>query len=513
MEMLTIARRGFLKGAGGIAGASMLPSKIWAQEGRNIVIGVQRLPENISPGRDTADYTVPISYNVFDKLIEPDFHNQMRLGPGLATSWDIDGHREIVFTLRQGVKFHNGDDMTAEDVAFTFSKERREADGPVRLAQFFSNVSESNAIDDHTVQMVMDGVDPIIEQRFSMWSSEIVNKRAYLDAPSYGEWAQRPIGTGPFKVAELNTDKFVLEAHDDYWGGSPNVRSLTFVEVPEVAGRIAGLASGDFDVITVVPVDQISTIDNYDEIEVVGGPGAKIRILIFNQGEFAHPMMKNVHFRRALSYAIDRQLIVDALFAGRARLPNGLQLPSFGEVYDTEYPVPAYDPELAREELAKSGYNGEVIDYPLLPNVIDTEVAVAEVLREMWKAVGIDVDLQIRENWRQITRGHHSIRNMSATMVWQDPATILWRLFKPSVMKGRGWGWVNDTFNENGLVLENEPDKAARRDAFRAMMTEWETADPMGVVLFQEVWLYGKKKDIGWQPYVLPYMDFGPNNV
>ncbi|MDE0529935.1 MAG: ABC transporter substrate-binding protein [Albidovulum sp.] len=511
--MLTIARRGFLKGAGGIAGASMLPSKIWAQEGRNIVIGVQRLPENISPGRDTADYTVPISYNVFDKLIEPDFHNQMRLGPGLATSWDIDGHREIVFTLRQGVKFHNGDDMTAEDVAFTFSKERREADGPVRLAQFFSNVSESNAIDDHTVQMVMDGVDPIIEQRFSMWSSEIVNKRAYLDAPSYGEWAQRPIGTGPFKVAELNTDKFVLEAHDDYWGGSPNVRSLTFVEVPEVAGRIAGLASGDFDVITVVPVDQISTIDNYDEIEVVGGPGAKIRILIFNQGEFAHPMMKNVHFRRALSYAIDRQLIVDALFAGRARLPNGLQLPSFGEVYDTEYPVPAYDPELAREELAKSGYNGEVIDYPLLPNVIDTEVAVAEVLREMWKAVGIDVDLQIRENWRQITRGHHSIRNMSATMVWQDPATILCRLFKPSVMKGRGWGWVNDTFNENGLVLENEPDKAARRDAFRAMMTEWETADPMGVVLFQEVWLYGKKKDIGWQPYVLPYMDFGPNNV
>ncbi|MDE0112911.1 MAG: ABC transporter substrate-binding protein [Albidovulum sp.] len=511
--MLTIARRGFLKGAGGIAGASMLPSKIWAQEGRNIVIGVQRLPENISPGRDTADYTVPISYNVFDKLIEPDFHNQMRLGPGLATSWDIDGHREIVFTLRQGVKFHNGDDMTAEDVAFTFSKERREADGPVRLAQFFSNVSESNAIDDHTVQMVMDGVDPIIEQRFSMWSSEIVNKRAYLDAPSYGEWAQRPIGTGPFKVAELNTDKFVLEAHDDYWGGSPNVRSLTFVEVPEVAGRIAGLASGDFDVITVVPVDQISTIDNYDEIEVVGGPGAKIRILIFNQGEFAHPMMKNVHFRRALSYAIDRQLIVDALFAGRARLPNGLQLPSFGEVYDTEYPVPAYDPELAREELAKSGYNGEVVDYPLLPNVIDTEVAVAEVLREMWKAVGINVDLQIRENWRQITRGHHSIRNMSATMVWQDPATILWRLFKPSVMKGRGWGWVNDTFNENGLVLENEPEKAARRDAFRAMMTEWETADPMGVVLFQEVWLYGKKKDIGWQPYVLPYMDFGPNNV
>ena len=511
--MLTIARRELLKGAGAIAGLTMLPHAIGAQERRDVVVGVQRLPENISPGRDTADYTVPISYNVFDKLIEADFHNQMQLGPGLATSWEIEGFREIVFTLREGVRFHNGDELTAEDVAFTFSKERREGDGPVRLAQFFSNVSEANVLDDRTVQIVMTGVDPIIEQRFAMWSSEIVNKRAYLDAPSYGDWALMPVGTGPFRVADLNTDRFVLEAFDDYWGGSPNVQSLTFVEVPEVAGRIAGLASGDFDVITVVPVDQISTIDNYEDIEVVGGPGAKLRILIFNQGDFAHPMMKNVHFRRALSLAVDRQLLVDALLAGRASVPNGLQLPSFGEVYDADYPVPAYDPERAREELAKSGYKGEAIDYPLLPNVIDTEVAVAEVLREMWKAVGINIDLQIRENWKQITRGHHSIRNMSATMVWQDPATILWRLFKPSVMEGRGWGWVNDTFNANGIILENEPDKAARRDAFRAMMTEWETADPMGIVLFQEVWLYGKKKDLDWQPYVLPYMDFGPNNV
>lgn len=73
--MLTVARRGLLKGAAAVAGVTMLPRTISAQERRDIVVGVQRLPENISPGRDTADYTVPISYNVFDKLIEPDFHN------------------------------------------------------------------------------------------------------------------------------------------------------------------------------------------------------------------------------------------------------------------------------------------------------------------------------------------------------------------------------------------------------------------------------------------------------
>ncbi len=511
--MFTIARRGFLQAISLSAGSALLPGAVWAQGRRSITVGVQRLPENISPGRDTSDFTVPISYNIFDKLIELDFHGEMSPGPGLATSWEISGHEEITFHLREGVKFHNGDEMTAEDVAFTFSRERRESKGPVRLTQFFSNVASSEAVDDRTVRIKMNGIDPIIEQRYAMWSGEIVNKRAYLDAPSYSDWALNPVGTGPYRVTELNTDAFVLEAFDDHWRGPPNLRSIRFVEVPEVAGRVAGLAAGDFDLITVLPADQIGTVERYDDIEVVGGPGAKMRILIFNQGEFAHPMMKNRHLRRALSLAIDRQLLVDALFAGRASVPNGLQLPSFGPIYDPDYPKPVYDLQLARNELEKSGYAGETIDYPLLPNVIDTEVAIAEVLREMWRAAGIDVDLQIRENWKQITKGHHSIRNMSATMVWQDPATILWRLFKPSVMKGRGWGWVNEAFNAGGGVLESDPDPASRRAAFRTMMTEWESSDPMGAILFQETWLYGKKRDLAWQPYQLPYLDFGPGNV
>ncbi len=511
--MLTLARRGFLQGLGVATGAAMMPGLASAQGRRDVVVGVQRLPENISPGRDTSDFTVPISYNVFDKLIELDFHNQMKPGPGLATSWDIRDHREVTFHLREGVKFHNGDTMTAEDVAFTFSKERRESDGPVRLSQFFSNIAEVHVVDDLTVRIVMDGVDPLMEQRFAMWSGEIVNKRAYQAAASYTDWALAPVGTGPFRVSNLNTDSFELLAFDDHWRGAPNVASLRFVEVPEVAGRIAGLASGDFDLITVLPADQVLTVESYDDIEVVGGAGAKMRILIFNQGEFAHPMMKNVHFRRALSLSVDRQLIVDALFGGRAAVPNGLQLPSFGNIYAPDYPKPVFDIERAKAELAESGYDGEAIDYPLLPNVIDTEVAVAEVLREMWRGVGINVELQIRENWKQITKGHHSIRNMSATMVWQDPATVLWRLFRPSVMKSRGWGWVNDTFNAGGAVLEADPDPSARQAAFRAMMTEWETNDPLGIILFQEAWLYGKKKDLAWQPYSLPYLDFGPANV
>lgn len=511
--MYTLVRRQLLQGLGAIAGTAALPNLSLADGSRAITVAVNKLPENISPGRDTSDIAVPISYNIFDKLIEPDFHNQMALGPGLATSWTMSEHREVVFKLREGVKFHNGDTMTAEDVAFTFSNERREAEGPRRLAQFFSNIAETHAEDETTARIVMKDVDPLIEQRFSMWSGEVVSKRAYQDADDYAAWGLAPVGTGPFRVEKIGTESIELVAFEDHFRGSPNVASVRFIEVPEVAARVAGLASGDFDVVTVVPPDQISTIDRFDDVEVVGGPGAKIRIIIFNQGDSAVPIMKDVHFRRALSLAIDREAIVQSLYGGLASVPNGLQAPTFGEIYAPDYPKPVYDLDRAREELKLSGYGGETVDYPLLSNVLENEIAIAEVLTAMWQSIGINVELNIRENWSQITKAHHSIRNMSATMLWQDPATIIWRIFKPSVIDGRGWKWHNDTFAQAGLVLEHEPDKAKRREAFETMQRIWEFDDPIGAILFQELWLYGKRKDLDWTPYSLPYMDFGPTNV
>lgn len=514
--MLKPSRRRVLQSMAGAAMATAFPKIVFGASAPMldaITVALPRLPGNIAPGRDTSDTAVPITYNVFDKLIEQDFHNEMKLKAGLAKSWRIQDNKAITFTLRSGVTFHNGEPLTAEDVAFTFSEERRSAKGPRRLAQFFSNVAKTEVISPLVVRITMNDVDPLIEQRFAMWSSEIVNKKAYLAAETYEDWALKPIGTGPFKVVSINANDIKLEAFEDYYLGAPNVAGINFIEVPEVAARVAGIASGDFDIIASVPPDQISTLENFDGIEVLGEPAAKVRILIFNQGEHAAPMMKNVHFRRALGYAIDRELIVQALYNSRTNIPNGLQLPSFGETYAPDYPKPIFDLALAKQELEKSGYNGEIIDYPLLPNVIESEVSIAEVLREMWKEVGINVEIKIKENWKQITKGQHSIRNMSATMLWQDPATIIWRIFTPKVIDGRGWEWHNETFVKNGAVLANEPDKLKRRAAFIEMQKIWEKDDPIGTILFQELWMYASKKSLNWQPYKLPYMDFGPNNI
>jgi peptide/nickel transport system substrate-binding protein len=131
----------------------------------------------------------------------------------------------------------------------------------------------------------------------------------------------------------------------------------------------------------------------------------------------------------------------------------------------------------------------------------------------MWRAIGINVELSIQENWGQITRGRHSIRNLSATMLWQDPSAALWRLFKPSVIEGRGWAWNNDEFVQHGQVMEVDPNPEARRQAFARMADIWEIEDPMGAVLYEEVQLYGMRESLDWTPYALPYMDFGPRNI
>ena len=514
--MLTLTRRGFASmiGAGVGAASTLRFRSVYGQSRPEVVVAVQDLPPILAPGNDTSDVGVRITYNLFDKLIEPDFHQNMALRPGLAESWTInDDYTQIEFVLRDGVTFHNGDPMTAEDVAFTFSPERMEGEGPRRFNQYFSGIADSEVVDDRTVRITFAAPDPILEQRFSMWSGEIINRRAYQDAPDYESWGRAPVGTGPFRLASgVGPDRVVLEAFDDYFDGRPMVERITFVEVPEVAARIAGLAAGDYDIAVAIPPDQTGTVEGLGDAVIVGGPSAQIRMLVFNQGEAADPIMRDVHFRRALTLAIDRQLIVETIFNDRTVVPAGAQLPTFGELYVDRQTV-TYDPERAISELAQSGYDGSDIFYPILPNYFVNEVSTAEILLEMWRAVGINVELAIQENWGQITRGRHSIRNLSATMLWQDPSVALWRLFKPSVIEGRGWAWNNDEFVQHGQVMEVNPDPEARRQAFARMADIWEIEDPVGAVLFEEVALYGIRDTLDWTPYSLPYMDFGPRNI
>src|SRR5690606_281272 len=121
-----------------------------------------------------------------------------------------------------------------------------------------------------------------------------------------------PVGTGPFRVVSLSADTVELAAFEDYWAGRPDIDTLVYRLAPELSSRIAGLVSGDFDIIADVPTDQFAPVGSNPDLEIVGGTVASMRVVKFDT---RNEVLADVRIRQALSLAVDRQAIVDALWA------------------------------------------------------------------------------------------------------------------------------------------------------------------------------------------------------
>ncbi len=189
------------------------------------------------------------------------------------------------------------------------------------------------------------------------------------------------------------------EAHDEYWGGRPPLKQIRFVEVPEVASRVNGLLSGEYQFACDIPPDQISGIEKNAAFEVQGGTITNHRLTVFDKN---HPQLANPLVRRAFTHAIDRQAIVDLLWSGRTVVPAGLQWDFYGDMFVKGWTVPEYNPDLARQLLKEANYKGDVIPYRLLDNYYTNQTPTGQILVEMWNQVGLNVEIGMKENWQAI---------------------------------------------------------------------------------------------------------------
>jgi peptide/nickel transport system substrate-binding protein len=303
----------------------------------------------------------------------------------------------------------------------------------------------------------------------------------------------------------------VLEAFDDHWGGRPPIRQLRFVIVPEVAGRIAALLSGEADFACDIPPDQIGVISRSARHEVVGSTINNHRILVFDS---THPQLANPLVRRALTHAIDRQGIVDHLWAGRTRVPEGMQWPFYADMFIADWRVPEYNPTEARRLLREAGYRGEPIPYRCLNNYYTNQTPTAQILVEGWRAAGINVQLQMVENWTQILdRGtQRGIRDWSQAAVVNDPVIQMVPNFGPQGNHWREGGWRNAEFARLCEELETSTDRVRRRVVWQRMLTIAEREDPVYTLLHQNANFTAKRRDIAWRPSQSFFMDFSPAN-
>lgn len=500
--------------AGAALATAAAPAAAQADPRPALRVAVQRNPPLFDPAYSVSNVAWRVNHNLFDTLIAGD--DEGRLHPALAKAWRRIDERTLELTLRPGVRFHDGTVMTAADVAFTFGPERMTGEGAPLRAQtrpLLGGIERVEAIDDATVRVTTRRPDPLIAQRLATFPAQIVSRAAWLAAPDFQSWARRPVGTGPYRIVDSRDNDFVqLAAHDAWWGGRPNASAIRFEAAPEVAARLTGLETGRYGIATDLPPDQLDRVAARPELEVAGGPIGNNRVIVFDRN---HPVLRDVRVRRALSLAIDRRLIVETLWGGRVGIPNGNQFPAFGPLFIADRPPPAHDPDAARALLRAAGYRGQPIEYRINNNYYANEIATAQVLAEMWKAVGLNIQLSIKENWTQILEpAGRGIRNWSNAMIYPDPVGHAWRLYGPGSPVRRGTPeWSNDEFDRLGRVLEESLELPARRAAWMRMLAILEEEDPPATVLHQYAIFYGKRRDVRWRAGGSEEMDFRPANL
>ena len=538
--MTRIPRRAALAGTA----AAALPRFAIAQSDTRpvITVAVQKIANSntLDALREQSNVGTRMMTLFVERLIDLNYQGQLETKPGLATEWRRIDDKTVEFSLRRGVKLHNGDEFTAEDVAASFSPQRMFGDTrptvqgktlplsgqiitsaagrelpreiPPVARRLFPAFDRVEIIDRHTVRMVNATPDVILEGRLSALGAGIISARAFNEAPSWLDYARKPIGTGPYRITDYRPDQsLTLTAHDEYWGGRPPIKTLRLVEVPEVSSRVNGLLAGEFQFACDIPPDQIRDIERNPAFEVQGGTIPNHRITAFDKN---HAPLRDPRVRQAMTHAIDRKMIVDSLWEGRTRVPAGLQWEFYGEMFIPTWSVPEFDPARARDLLKAAGYKGDPITYRLLNNYYTNQTFTAQALVEMWRQVGLNVQITMKENWTQIFERtpERGIRDWSNSAVFNDPVSSIVSQHGPNGEQQQYGEWTNEEMNRLSLELETSTDRARRKQVFARLLTIAEREDPAYTVLHQNATFTAKRKDIRWKAAPTFAMDFRAHN-
>ncbi len=383
--------------------------------GGQIVLSGSSEPLTLNPAFTPVSTTIYYSQLLFDGLTRPD--DNLRPAPSLAESWEIspDG-LNYTFKLRKGVKFHDGKELTAADVKFTWEVIGHPANkAGAQVAGFFSRIKGAEAYrsgaakeiggvttpDDHTVKVEMQTVyAPFLS--ISAFQP-ILPKHVYGAVPveelEKHATARNPVGTGPFKMAEWKPNEGItLAAHAEYWGGRPKIDRLIVKTVPDAATIPSLLRSGAIDVAGMfngIPYIEHDAFAKDQNFKVVEMPGYSNRYVEFN---LTNPLFQDVRVRRAMIHAIDREGLAKDLLLGHGKvLDTAIHPTSWGYAEPTtNY---EHSPDKARALLKEAGWtpgpdgilvkDGTRFSFEMPTFMTDYPVP----LQEQWKQVGIDCKL------------------------------------------------------------------------------------------------------------------------
>ncbi len=344
-------------------------------------IGIAQDFDSLDPDLMTAAGTKEILFNVFEGLVKPNSSGE--IVPAVASEVvRSDDGLSYTFTLRDGVKFHNGNPVTMKDVLYSIERRWNGDDTSARLAAL--SVIDSLSADGNVFTIKL--FEPSNE-----FLAAVMN--AYILPADYSDQATAPVGTGPYRfVSRAVQDSLVLERFADYWGVPGSIDKVTFKIMESADGLILGLQSGALDLVAHLSSDQTAQLDKED-FHIETGSMNLVQALYLNNAE---KPFDDLRVRQALCYAVDKQAVIDLAFDGYG-IPLGTSMfPSFKKYYDeslTDYYT--FDPEKAKELLAEAGYPDGFEMTITVPSNYTPHVNTATVLVELLREIGVKASVQL----------------------------------------------------------------------------------------------------------------------
>ncbi len=471
-----------------------------AQPVRELVIaqGIDHEGWDIHDHNTTAIEAIHV--NIFDYLLFKDADGVLQ--PALATSWERIDLLSMRFQLREGVLWHDGETFTAEDVKFTL--ERVATDSTLQEHNQYRQIREVEIVGPFEIIIHTHAPEPVLLSRLSRIGASILAKH-HIEA--IGGWENisdhNPVGTGPFKVVEWRRDdRIVMEAFDDHWRGRPVWDRLIHRTIPEASTRVAELLTGGVHIATNIPPADRARVENAENVRIEPWPTPRVMLFIMNTEGVG---TSDLRVRTAIDYAIDNQLLIDALFDGLGAPVRGRASPGIVAAPMEFHDAYVYDPERAVELLAEAGYGpGELtihIQGPAGRYPLDTEIA--ELTGVMLEAVGINTTLEILEwsayqsrVWRT-----ENVQNMALIGLGNSlgDAALTYNAVMCDGSYAMMSQWCDPSFDEIYAQALSEMDDARRAELFREIFTI--VADERVYIhLFQLENMAGVTNEIDWSP-------------
>lgn len=489
------------------------PAEVTAEApSSTIVIALAAAPVSLDPADHRSRESETVIRNMFDGLVTRDATNGVHMQ--LAESMEWADEQTLNIKLREGVKFHDGTEMTADDVVFTFERiinenqiEYPEPHTSPRKG-LIAPLESIEKTGDYSVTMHFSGPWPPAMQL--LVHQQIVPK-AYIEKVGTEGFIANPIGTGPFKFvsAQPGFEDVVLERFEDYYGGSPELTpvgkacagQVVFRVIPEASTRVSALLAGEVDIITNVPQDLIETLSANENVQVKTAAGTQPKWIELNVNKAP---FDDVNVRKALNYAVDKELIIEQIYGGRAVALPGALSPFNSFINKSLSPYP-YDTDMALDLLSQAGWEDSdgdgILDkdgqpFAMTIDTLEDWRPLAEAVADMYRAIGIDANVRFWEY--SVVRDQLLAGERQAYLDdWGDSAfdpvghfEAKWHGFVADTPYGRGnfSTYSNERVNELIVQGETTGDAAARQTIYdEAQQIVYDEAPAVFLILPEEV--------------------------